>query len=89
MIIHAPLFIIGSFLLAEYKSMRIFKRRSSDPSPQLVSLSPLMNENEECIESVRQSKSGQSTPTENGSYTPNNHSPKPYRRGKSIVVFTQ
>lgn len=64
--------------------MRIFKRRSSDPSPQLVSLSPLMNENDEDVENVRQTKSGQTTPTGKGSCTPNNRSPKVYRRGKVI-----
>ncbi|XP_065221912.1 tyrosine-protein phosphatase non-receptor type 13-like [Planococcus citri] len=64
--------------------MRIFKRRSSDPSPQLVSLSPLVNDHEnEEAEDIRQTKSGQATPTGKGSCTPNSRSPKTYRKGLS------
>lgn len=66
--------------------MRIFKRRSSDPSPQLVSLSPLMHEHEE-VENLRQTKSGQTTPTGKGSCTPNNRSPKTHRKGKLIEFY--
>lgn len=67
--------------------MRIFKRRSSDPSPQLVSLSPLVHDEHEEVEDVRQTKSGQSTPTGKGSCTPNNRSPKAYRKGKLLIDF--
>ncbi|XP_054278483.1 uncharacterized protein LOC128996955 isoform X3 [Macrosteles quadrilineatus] len=61
--------------------MRLFKRRCSDPSPQLVSLSPISQEDEEEVEEVRprQTRSGQASPAR----TPVSGSPKAYRKGLS------
>lgn len=54
--------------------MRLFKRRSSDPSPQLVSLSPLNQDGEyDCNgASPRQwaTRSGQSSPVTRAPSTP-------------------
>ncbi|XP_039276706.1 uncharacterized protein LOC111046132 [Nilaparvata lugens] len=63
--------------------MRLFKRRCSDPSPQLVSLSPLTQEEVEevetsaCAKPPRQTRSGQASPAR----TPLSGSPKPHRKG--------
>jgi len=63
--------------------MRLFKRRCSDPSPQLVSLSPITQEGEDEVEvevtRPRQTRSGQASPVR----TPVSGSPKAYRKGLS------
>lgn len=58
--------------------MRLFKRRCSDPSPQLVSLSPLTQDDVDTfIDKPRQTRSGQTSPA----CTPLSGSPKPHRKG--------
>lgn len=60
------------------QDMRLFKRRCSDPSPQLVSLSPLTQEDVDgSDEKPRQTRSGQTSPAR----TPLSGSPKPHRKG--------
>uniref|UniRef100_A0A1B6M045 PDZ domain-containing protein n=2 Tax=Graphocephala atropunctata TaxID=36148 RepID=A0A1B6M045_9HEMI len=59
--------------------MRLFKRRCSDPSPQLVSLSPLSQEEEAEGSKPRQTRSGQASPAR----TPVSGSPKAHRKGLS------
>lgn len=54
-------------------SMRLFKRRCSDPSPQLVSLSPIEQDQ-------RDVSPGYATPK--GCTTPDNGSPKPHKKSK-------
>lgn len=62
--------------------MRLFKRRCSDPSPQLVSLSPLSNDDTDGTSTtVRQTRSGQASPVSKGSGTPVSGSPKVHRKG--------
>lgn len=56
------------------KNMRLFKRRCSDPSPQLVSLSPIEQDRRDV------SPSGYATPK--GCITPDNGSPKPHKKSK-------
>ncbi|XP_014249907.1 uncharacterized protein LOC106666894 [Cimex lectularius] len=65
--------------------MRLFKRRSSDPNPQLVSLAPLSIEDteEECHLKQWQQRSGQASPVSVGSSTPLSSSPSLYRKGLS------
>ncbi|KAG8303511.1 hypothetical protein J6590_007169 [Homalodisca vitripennis] len=58
--------------------MRLFKRRCSDPSPQLVSLSPLSQEEEAEGSKPRQTRSGQASPAR----TPVSGSPKAHRKGR-------
>ncbi|XP_050419893.1 uncharacterized protein LOC126832900 [Adelges cooleyi] len=52
--------------------MRLFKRRCSDPSPQLVSLSPIEHQDQ------KEATSGYTTPK--GCITPENGSPKPHKK---------
>nr|XP_014287107.2 uncharacterized protein LOC106687635 [Halyomorpha halys] len=61
--------------------MRLFKRRSSDPNPQLVSLAPLSPDSDE--EGMKQwhPRSGQASPVAVGSSTPISGSPKITRKG--------
>uniref|UniRef100_A0A8D8TPF5 PDZ domain-containing protein 2 n=1 Tax=Cacopsylla melanoneura TaxID=428564 RepID=A0A8D8TPF5_9HEMI len=62
--------------------MRLFKRRCSDPSPQLVSLSPIANdEDQDEDHNMYDSVSGQNTPSGKGSRTPQEGSPKSHRKG--------
>ena len=66
--------------------MRLFKRRCSDPSPQLVSLSPLSNDEADGNNTtVRQTRSGQASPVSKGSGTPISGSPKVHRKGKPNI----
>ncbi|KAF6215761.1 hypothetical protein GE061_000094 [Apolygus lucorum] len=59
--------------------MRLFRRRSSDPNPQLVSLAPLSVESEDESPGIR---SGQASPASTGGgSTPLNGSPAFNRRG--------
>lgn len=66
--------------------MRLFKRRCSDPSPQLVSLSPIANDEDQedldghCLN--YENLSGQNSPAGKGSQTPIDGSPKSHRKGK-------
>ncbi|KAI5710516.1 hypothetical protein M8J76_008061 [Diaphorina citri] len=67
--------------------MRLFKRRCSDPSPQLVSLSPIANDEDQddldnnCLNNAYDNNSGQNTPAGKGSRTPISGSPKSHRKG--------
>uniref|UniRef100_A0A1B6C200 PDZ domain-containing protein n=2 Tax=Clastoptera arizonana TaxID=38151 RepID=A0A1B6C200_9HEMI len=63
--------------------MRLFKRRCSDPSPQLVSLSPLSQDEAEDPVKPRQTRSGQASPVSKGPATPVSGSPKTHRKGLS------
>lgn len=62
--------------------MRLFKRRSSDPNPQLVSLAPLSPDSDS-EDGVKQwhPRSGQASPVAIGSSTPISGSPKITRKG--------
>jgi len=61
--------------------MRLFKRRCSDPSPQLVSLSPIEQDHRDV-----QSPAGYITPK--GCTTPDNGSPKPHKKSKrNLTLF--
>lgn len=60
--------------------MRLFKRRCSDPSPQLVSLSPIEQDH-------RDTSSGYNTPKE--CVTPDNGSPKPHKKSKFKKYFSK
>lgn len=64
--------------------MRLFKRRSSDPNPQLVSLAPLSPDSDE--EGMKQwhPRSGQASPVAVGSSTPISGSPKITRKGNGM-----
>lgn len=70
--------------------MRLFKRRCSDPSPQLVSLSPIANDEDQddldnnCLNNAYDNNSGQNTPAGKGSRTPISGSPKSHRKGTEI-----
>lgn len=55
--------------------MRLFKRRCSDPSPQLVSLSPIEQDSKDVLP-------GYATPK--GCVTPENGSPKPHKKSKLL-----
>lgn len=57
--------------------MRLFKRRCSDPSPQLVSLSPIEQDQ-------RDVSPGYTTPK--GCTTPENGSPKPHKKSKCFKI---
>lgn len=72
--------------------MRLFKRRCSDPNPQLVSLQPLDEVDNEHVEQREQGglRSGQASPaiSGTGACTPVLASPKPTRKGK-ITFLSQ
>ncbi|CAA9998471.1 unnamed protein product [Nesidiocoris tenuis] len=70
----------SSFMAEHVVQMRLFRRRSSDPNPQLVSLAPLSADSEDEAPGLR---SGQASPASTGGGTPLNGSPSFNRRGKS------
>lgn len=64
-------FIFFRIDINQVKTMRLFKRRCSDPSPQLVSLSPIEQDQKDL-------SAGFITPK--GCITPENGSPKPHKK---------
>lgn len=75
--------------------MRLFRRRCSDPNPQLVSLQPISDVivNDDDLGNVDSNggvkiRSGQASPVimGNGSCTPISSSPKTARKGKAMML---